>query len=129
MGTYEYGDLLIAPGRSQPAARTGPRTWDYDDDYTVPSHVMRCHGMVVSSDYARHGHRCRVTSMHDFDAAAPLRKGSLFCACHGGAKRTHQWDDKQRKSRACSYVDPDDVDTLQALACALCAAEFRHRVR
>ena len=62
------------------------------------------HGMGID--------RCRVTSMHDFDAAAPLRKGSLFCACHGGAKRTHQWDDKQRKSRACSYVDPDDVDTF-----------------
>ena len=72
-GMYEYGDLLIAPGKALPEVRSGPRTWDYsyDDEYTVPPHVMRCHGMVVSSDYARHG-RATVTEARTF---APRVRG------------------------------------------------------
>ena len=96
---YRYGDVYgIDPHTALPIATApapvGPRTWLYDDAYSVPSHIMRCHGMVVTAHTRagldRYGHRCRITCEHHNAAAMPLKQGAFFCALHGGVERSQR---------------------------------------
>ena len=52
---------------------------DSDDDEGIWDRPVQCQG------YTQKGARCKVTSEHEFDNAAPLQSGSRYCKSHGGS--------------------------------------------